>query len=439
MTTVSKTDESSSRRRLVIVVLLLILLAAFALRAFHVDWADGQLPHPDERSTVAFYAPSIHWPPEGVSPLDKRQSPLNPLWEVNRQERRSYTYGHFPLYLLVLTANGVNKLAPLAEKLGVGADLVETLRTANGVPGFALVGRTIMAISDTFTVLLVFLLADRIYGRRKGRWWVGLLAAAFSAFTVLQIQLSHFFAVDPISTTFTVLALYGALRMSEDRSVGWSIVTGVGAGLAISSKFSALPILAAPVVAGLLMGWHARRASTPIAGPSLARIAGLVVVALAVAFVVFAVTSPFSILDWDNFKQAVLIEQGAMVRGEADFPFTRQYRGTLPYIYLYRAEPPLGHRLAAGHSGLRKPGLGAGEAAVRQSARRRDHSSELDRPLFRSDGPVPGEIHALHGPGGAFADGARRRPGGRALVWRAVASTHQTRHAARRTTGRSFC
>ena len=71
----------------------------------------------------------------------------------------------------------------------------------------------------------------------------------------------------------------------------------------------------------------------PLPGPSLARIAGLVVVALAVAMVVFAVTSPFSVLDWDNFKHAVLIEQGAMVRGEADFPFTRQYRGTLPYIY----------------------------------------------------------------------------------------------------------
>ena len=115
--------------------------------------------------------------------------------------------------------------------------------------------------------------------------------------------------------------------------MGWSIVTGVGAGLAIGSKFSALPILAAPVVAGLLMGWHGRRANTPTAGPSLARIAGLVAVALAVALVVFAVTSPFSVLDWDNFKHAVLIEQGAMVRGEADFPFTRQYRGTLPYIY----------------------------------------------------------------------------------------------------------
>ncbi|MEA3334391.1 MAG: DUF2298 domain-containing protein [Chloroflexota bacterium] len=319
--------------------LVLILLTAFFLRVFHIDWADGHLPHPDERSTVAFYAPSIHLPPDGISLLDTRQSPLNPLWDVNKQSRRSYTYGHFPLYLVVLAANGLHELAPLAEGLGLPGELVETLRTANGVPGFALVGRLITAIADTFTVLLVFLLAQHIYGRR--RWWVGLLAAGFSAFTVLQIQLSHFFAVDPISTAFTLLALYGALRLVELAQRGrvswiWAVITGIGAGLAIASKFSALPVLAAPVVAGLMMLWRGRGfEATDLAGerPSSSQIALLVILALLVAVATFAVTSPFVLLDWENFNRAVLIEQGAMVRGEADFPFTRQYRGSVPYLY----------------------------------------------------------------------------------------------------------
>jgi len=351
-------------------LLLLILLTGFVLRVWHIDWADGQLPHPDERSTVAFYAPSIQMPPEGVSLLDKRQSPLNPLWNVQSQERRSYTYGHFPLYLLVLTANAFHAIAPLAEQLGAPAAWVETLRTANGVPGFAVVGRLLMAIADTFTVLFVYLLAERTYRRRDDRRapWVGLLAAAFSAFTVLQIQLSHFFAVDPISTTFTAMALYGALRMAEgrgdteassenlettassdssDRPVagqgvhwGWAVFAGVGAGLAIASKFSALPILAAPVAAGLLHWWQVRHApSSDDAAPSVRRSSLILpallmtLLALAVAVITFAVTSPFAILDWESFSRAVLTEQGAMVRGAADFPFTRQYRGTIPYLY----------------------------------------------------------------------------------------------------------
>jgi uncharacterized membrane protein len=333
--------QKSGERRLVSGLLLLILLAGFVLRVWHIDWADGQLPHPDERSTVAYYAPSIQMPPEGVSLLDKRQSPLNPLWNVQDQERRSYTYGHFPLYLLVLAANAFHAAAPLAEQLGAPAELVETLRTANGVPGFAIVGRLLMAIGDTVTVLFVYLLAERTYRRRDGRRapWVGLLAAAFSAFTVLQIQLSHFFAVDPISTTFTAMALYGALRMAEGRN-GWAIFTGIGAGLAIASKFSALPILAAPITAGLLFWWQQRR-THPSADSAfivhrssfIVPAALLALLALAVALLTFAITSPFAILDWANFSHAVLTEQGAMVRGAADFPFTRQYRGTIPFLY----------------------------------------------------------------------------------------------------------
>ncbi len=339
MNTASSSPTGPRRgQRLVGGLLLLILLAGFVLRVWHIDWADGQLPHPDERSTVAFYAPSIEMPPDGVSLLDKRQSPLNPLWNVQTQERRSYTYGHFPLYLLVLTANAFHAVAPLAEQIGAPAGLVETLRTANGVPGFAIVGRLQMAIADTLTVLFVYLLAERIYRRRGARHaaWVGLLAAAFSAFTVLQIQLSHFFAVDPISTTWTAMALYGALRMAEGRN-RWAVFTGIGAGLAIASKFSALPVLAAPVAAGLLFWWQQRRSadsSINVQRSSFIVPAVLMtLVALAVAVITFAITSPFAILDWANFSRAVLVEQGAMVRGAADFPFTRQYRGTVPYLY----------------------------------------------------------------------------------------------------------
>ncbi|MEW5958894.1 MAG: DUF2298 domain-containing protein [Chloroflexota bacterium] len=60
---------------------------------------------------------------------------------------------------------------------------------------------------------------------------------------------------------------------------------------------------------------------------------GLALLALALAFVIFAITSPFVLLDFQNFKIAVLDEQGNMVSGLADFPFTRQYRGTPAYGY----------------------------------------------------------------------------------------------------------
>src|SRR5512143_2417333 len=86
-------------------LLALILLAGAALRMVNIAWDGGTMPHPDERSTVAFYAPSIRWPDDLSVALDPHRSTLNPFWDVAGQTRRSYTYGHFPLYALVLTAD----------------------------------------------------------------------------------------------------------------------------------------------------------------------------------------------------------------------------------------------------------------------------------------------------------------------------------------------
>ncbi len=308
--------------------LLLILFIGFSLRTFNVDWADGQLPHPDERSTIAFYAPTIHWPKEPGTFFDPRRSTLNPLWDVQANHRRSYTYGHFPLYVLVASGNLTVKLAPVAEAIGVSERIVNMMRIANGSPGYAWVGRVLMALADTLTLFYLFLLGKRMWNEK-----VGLLAAALGAFTVTQIQLAHFFAVDPISTTFTVAAVYHAIRMVDTGGWKQTVLTGVMAALAIASKFSAAPILAAPGVAGLIIAWQQQRGERK-GTPGIL----LAAAAIGVAVVVFAITSPFVFLDFENFNQAVIKEQGAMVRGEADFPFTRQYRGTTPYLYFIRQQ-----------------------------------------------------------------------------------------------------
>jgi YYY domain-containing protein len=154
---------------------------------------------------------------------------------------------------------------------------------------------------------------------------------ALYAFTAQAIQLSHFFAMDPASTTFTVMAVLGGVIMVQDRSWRGVWIAGIGAGLAISSKFSALPILAVPVVAAGIVLWLERGGQGD--GRQALRMTTGALAALFLAGVSFFVTSPYAILDWANFAQATLIEQGAMVRGAADFPFTRQYRDTTPYLY----------------------------------------------------------------------------------------------------------
>ena len=166
----------------------------------------------------------------------------------------------------------------------------------------------------------------------------GLLAATFYAFSAQAVQLAHFFAMDPASTTFTVMAVWGGVAMVQDRTLRSAAVTGLAAGLAVASKFSALPVMAVPVTAVVLWLAMAQQEGPSKAVRSQARALAALLVAFIVMALTFFVASPYAVLDWPRFVKATLVDQGQMVRGVADFPFTRQYRNTLPYIYFVQQQ-----------------------------------------------------------------------------------------------------
>ena len=323
----------SNVRRYAPLVVAFVIAAGFALRVWNVNFDRGIGSHPDERSTSCFYATTIRLPATLAQFWDPQQSPLNPLWDSANQTRRSFTYGHFPLYLGVAFGEVMHRAAPLAERIGLSDEALSLMQRADrDCDAIAVAGRLTMAILDSLTIWLLFLLGRRIFSAGAG-----LLAAMFYAFSAQAIQLSHFFAMDPASTTFTVLAVYGAVRMMQEPNARSAILTGIGAGLAISSKFSALPVLAAPVTASaLVVILEQQRAYRDVRATNGALQFRAIIgagLALIVAGLSFFVTSPYSVLDWQSFIQATLIEQGRMVRGIADMPFTRQYRNTTPYLY----------------------------------------------------------------------------------------------------------
>ncbi len=343
-----------------LLLLVGILLVALALRLYDVNWDEGHHTHPDER-WITIVATTIRWPQDLSRALDPHATTWNPLFNYEESKAageyrmRHFAYGHLPLYLLTVTAWILHNLAPLAEKVGAPADLVRWLTMANTYDGFPQVGRPLSALFDTGTVLLVYAIGRRVYGAR-----VGLLASALSALTVTQIQLAHFYAFDPVAAFFILLALFGSVRLAQGGGWGSAMLAGIAAGCAVSSKFSAMPILAALGVGALVPAWRALRrlhtsgattvghlaitdglvatgslravGSPEVAGP-ISRGWMLALSAFVWAFIAFAVTSPFAVLDWDAYRTVVIEEQGAMVRGEADFPYTRQYRGTTPFLY----------------------------------------------------------------------------------------------------------
>ena len=98
------------------------------------------------------------------------------------------------------------------------------------------------------------------------------------------------------------------------------------AGLAVGSKFSAV-LLALPLAVAALY-----RLPTASLGRKALIVAGRLAAAGAVALVVFVLTNPFAVIEFPAYVRQIMA-QNAMVSGLMDAPYTRQYIGTLPYLY----------------------------------------------------------------------------------------------------------
>ncbi len=304
--------------------MLPVLLFSAWLRFTPVNWDSLQLPHPDERYVV-WVASTIKLPHSFSEFLDVSRSPMNPFrWPPEDGQivgkERDFAYGHLPLYIFAFAPRAAKWLIPRMAWLMPPDWRSYLLFIAPHLPELEyipLVGRPIVALFDLCTLLLVTLLARKLYGDAAG--W---LAAAFYGFAVMQIQLSHFATTDLIMTFWVVWTVFWSARRAESKSRLPTFLAGVGYGLAVSSKFSA-SLLVLPILTGI---WLARKEDgVPAAVVEAAE-------ALAIAFLTFAITSPYALLDYRHYLSNIA-SQGEMVRGKWDVPYTRQYAHTLPYLY----------------------------------------------------------------------------------------------------------
>ncbi len=189
------------------VLLIVVLAAAAFLRLRGANWGELQHQHPDEGFLVSVVSamrahecidPNIEidlCPPEqqrwmGIGDyFNTAKSTLNP----HNRGYAFFVYGTLPMFIVRYTAE-------LSGQTDVGA--------------LKLLGRQFSALADLGTIFLLYLIVARLYNRRTA-----LLAAAFSAFAVMQIQQSHFFTTDLFVNLFAFLAIYFVVEIVTRESV----------------------------------------------------------------------------------------------------------------------------------------------------------------------------------------------------------------------------
>ncbi|MGQ9667365.1 MAG: glycosyltransferase family 39 protein, partial [Anaerolineae bacterium] len=294
-----------------ILLLMLVLLTAAGFRFYELQW-DREMdafPHPDERhlaNTLSHV--TLSWPPDWRSLLDADHSTLNPR-RVNPDDpaggHYDLAYGTLPVYLYrFLTAVFPGHQGQYRQ--------------------FFVVGRITTALMSLLTVLLVYLLGRALGGRREG-----LLGAALLALSVTHIQLSHFMTVDIALTTFGTAAVYAGARLVMRGGWWRALIMGLMVGCAAACKVSGFTYGAVIAAVGLLILLKPGDERIVL---RLGRALGYMALASLGVALAFGTLEFYALLDPATYLEAIG-RQAEMVRGQVDWPYTRQYVNTAPYWY----------------------------------------------------------------------------------------------------------
>jgi YYY domain-containing protein len=293
--------ERRSKTWIYDLLLVGVLLAAVALRLTGLNWDEGQQLHPDERFLDQVVA-AIH-PVQSIGEyFDTATSPLNP----NNLGFSFFVYGTLPLFIVRYVAEWVHM---------------------SGYGEVFIVGRALSAIADLGVIYLVYLIAARLFDKRAG-----LLAAAFSALSVMQVQQSHFWTVDNFVNFFTALCVYFAVRVAApaagsdpNRFNTWDFVGfGFALGCALASKVSVF-FVAGTLPLAVLIRWAAMPA-----GKREAQFGAGVLwtaVAAGVSLLAFRLFQPyaFSGFGLNPLWVDTMRQLSGQVNGDADWPPSMQW------------------------------------------------------------------------------------------------------------------
>lgn len=279
------------KRHKLLCYFILILAVGVFLRTINNNWDNGYYFHPDERALVLFAIPlSI---PSSWSNFISVKSSLNPHF---------FAYGSFPIYLLKLSSEVAKIYSPTLGEYG----------------NIHYVGRFLAALFDTGTIILIYFVGKRLFSKR-----VGLISAFCYSASVLPIQLSHSYTVDPLLTFFLLLTLYFLLIILEKAQTKAAVLIGIAFGVCLSIKISALIFLPVILVTYLITVRRSKEKK---------RMLPLFLATTLSSISTILILQPYSFIDINEFK-AQTLQQTEMSYNPFIFPYTLQYVGKIPFFY----------------------------------------------------------------------------------------------------------
>lgn len=289
-----------SRPRALGITLVVVLLLGAWFRFHGLNWDEGRHLHPDERF-LSSVTNDIKWPQDFSNYFDPTASTLSPYSLPNMG---LFVYGTLPVYIVKWIAILLNN---------------------NNYDKITLIGRALSGGFDLGAILLLFLIARRLYGKA-----VALVAAALLSFSAFNIQLSHFYAVDTYANLFIVATMLFLLRAVATGSWTDYLLTGLMFGLGLASKVTVLT-LAAPILVGAGLDFQRRTRTEDVRAALEKTIVRLVALCLLAAFT-FRLAQPIafsgpSFWNWSFNPRWMrdMVEQQKTVSGAADQPWIQQW------------------------------------------------------------------------------------------------------------------
>jgi hypothetical protein len=205
---------------------------------------------------------------------------------------------NYPALFMVAVAACLALWLRLGSMLGFlrGRDAMNAMLTPTNIHGIA---RLLSATAGVATVWLVFRVAERLFDRTTA-----MVSAAFLALAFLHVRDSHFGVTDVAATFMAFAAFLFIVRLAESGATRDLIAAGIMSGLATSTKYN-VAIIALPAILVIVS-----RGRDPFV-----RRLGRVGVFGAVMTVAFLAASPYSLLEWRQFIEALRAESVHLASG----------------------------------------------------------------------------------------------------------------------------